>query len=170
MSAAAASKYLTRHTITETFDTSVAGGGTSQFPFEANQPLDALSTPPMIEGAFVQQLLTAGTATVDLTALTTTRGRAVNLTGLKPRQVTVAALATNTHPVTIAVGAANGYTGLGAAFSFTLPAPAAGQVPPQFTFTDGGSAGAVAVDATHKTLGLTGTGTEGVLIAISGGV
>jgi len=152
---------VTRHTLTQTFDTGEADGGVVRTTMDTVANLDADSTPAVTEGGFFQQLMTAGAATVDLTNLTDVRGRAVNLNALKPRSIKIKALDANAGAVTIAKGASNGYTGFGSNFSLTLPA--GGEVELYF-----GSAG-TAVSGTVKTLDLSGTGTDGVQISLSAG-
>jgi hypothetical protein len=76
----------------------------------------------------------------------------VDLNGLKPRAVLFENPATNANPITIAVGASNGYTGFGADYSETLQ-------PGQKVLKRLGSAG-TAVSGTVKTLDISGTGTQ----------
>lgn len=119
------------------------------------------STPPATASGKAQVNLTAGAATLDLTAVATLDGRTVNLTGLKLRTLKVSALSGNTHDLTVAKGASNGYTGLGSSFSMTVHAGG------QIASYDGGNG--VAVNSTVKTLDLTGNTTEGVLVSFSAG-
>lgn len=112
--------------------------------------LDADSTPAVDTHAVGKQALTAGAATIDLTALTGPNGVAVSLSGKKPRAVLLEN--TGAAAMTVSKGSSNGYTGFGSAFSLTLPAGA--KVELYF-----GSNG-VAVSGTDKTLDLTGTGTQ----------
>jgi hypothetical protein len=104
--------------------------------------------------------MVAGAATLDLTAAAGTAG-AVNLNGLKPRQILIQAKTGNANPVTIAKGASNGYTGFGASFSITLQ-------PGQRVMIDDNGAG-TAVSGTVKTLDVSGTGTQGINYIIVGG-
>lgn len=112
--------------------------------------LSPTTTPAATAHAVGKQALTAGAATIDLTALTGFNGQAVSLSGLKPRAVLLHN--TGANAMTIAKGAANGYTGFGSAFSLTIPA--------------GGkailyqAANGTAVSGTDKTLDLSGTGTQ----------
>lgn len=102
--------------------------------------------------------LTAGAATLNLASVHGTEGTE-DLTGLKIRTVQFMAKAANANPITIAKGAANGYTGLGAAFSLTLdPAKSVGL-----------EANATAVAAGVRTLDVSGTGTQAVDFIITAG-
>ena len=94
----------------------------------------------------------AGTATLDLTALVTAGLSNTNMTGLKIVAMKVQAASTNTNPVSIKAGVTNGYTPIGAG----IPLQTAGdEVLTKYL-------SAIYVDATHKILTITGTGTEAV--------
>lgn len=149
--------YTTTHRKTRTF----TGGGSTTEDSPTSLVLNDTSTPPVTAMGVAQVNMTAGAATLDLTAIATTDGRTVNLNALKVRTVKITALGTNANPVTVAKGAANGYTGFGASFSETV------RVGGETVKYDGGNG--VAVDATHKTLDLTGTLAEGVLIEFTAG-
>lgn len=99
--------------------------------------------------------LTAGALTLDLTALTRTGLSTVNLNGKRILAVKIAALSTNTQPVTIVPGASNGYTqlGLGARVGVSAGAAAspATEKPDEVLIH---CPSATAVDSTHKTLDL----------------
>lgn len=64
--------------------------------------------------------MTAGAATIDMTALVGSNGGAVDMTGLKLQIFKLKAKATNTNPLVVKFGAADPYTGLGSAFNFEL--------------------------------------------------
>lgn len=147
--------------ITETFDTDETNGGKTTTPFNTSLNLHGTSSPTVTEGGFCSQALSAGAATVDLTSVTTARGRAMTFNALKIRAFRAWNPATNTGSITIMKGASNGYTGFGSAFSITLKP---GQ---EFNFYDYGAG--TAVSSTVKTLDLTGTGTESLKFAIAGG-
>lgn len=163
MTVGMAANFLSRLNLTRTYDTVVAGGqaGTAAVGNETTRILSDGTTPNVTEGDFVQQLMTAGAATIDLAALASTQSRAFSLSGLKVRMFKVTALAGNLNPVTLSKGATNGYTGFGSAFSVTL------QPGQSWTFEDAGNG--VAVSGTVKTLDLAGTGTQGVTFSIAGG-
>jgi len=161
MSTTVNASYRSRLTITENYDTTSAGAGRNEAPFDDVKSQDATSTPAIAGGGFCSVALAAGAATVDLTSLTTVSGRNFSLSGLKVRQMKLTNPSANANAITIAKGAANGYTGFDAAFKITL------QPGQSWLFDDAGNG--VLVDATHKTLDLTGTGTQALQIAITGG-
>lgn len=123
--------------------------------------LNAGTTPSVTAFAGFNKALSAGTASIDLTALTGTNGATVNLNGLRVVAIKFKAKGNNTGALTIAKGATNGYTGLGASFSITLP------IGGETVFY--GVAGAAAVSGTLKVFDLTGTGTDSVDVEIIGG-
>lgn len=96
--------------------------------------------------------LTAGTATIDLTA------SPYSASGKHVQAITFKATSTNANTITIAKGASNGYAGLGASFSLTLDPGQQMTVYPIST--------AAAVGGTNKTLDLTGTLTQSVQVSI----
>lgn len=125
-----------------------------------SETLGAATSPTATVLAQGDFALTAGTGTLDLTALEGTQGT-VSLSGLKPRAIIVRAKAANANPITIDVGASNGYTGFGAAFNITLQ-------PGQKVMIEDNGAG-TAVSGTVKTLDLTGTSAQGIDYMIVGG-
>jgi len=98
--------------------------------------------------------LSTGAATIDLTALVGTGGAAVDGTGLKVQfakfKNTAAAA------MTIVGGASNGYLLFGASGSVIVPP--GGEMLLKF------SDGTPDIDATHKTLDITGTGSQAMLV------
>jgi len=124
----------------------------------AQRVLKSDSSPPVTCGALFQQALTAGAATIDLTALDGFNDKAVNGTGLRVQLLRVKNPATNANPITVAKGASNGYDGLGAAFSVTLQPGA------EATFLTNDAGGDIA--AGNKTLDLTGTGSQALDVEI----
>lgn len=115
--------------------------------FNEQFTLNNLSTPPVSKVAEFVQTLAEGVATIDLRALTGTNGASVDGNGLRPQVVRVKNLGAN--DLTIEPGASNGYDLFGASSVIVIPAGAH----VQFFTNDGG----VNIDATHKTLDLTGT-------------
>lgn len=75
--------------------------------FDETFTLNATSNPPATTFAGFVKALTAGAATIDLTALTGTNGATVNGTGLKVQVLRVKNLGAN--DLTISTGASNGY-------------------------------------------------------------
>lgn len=114
--------------------------------------LNANSVAPATKVASFQQALTAGAATIDLRALSGSNGGTVDGNGLKVQVVKLRNLAANANAITIEPGASNGFNLFGAAFSITL---APGQEITAYLKDQTPD-----VDATHKTLDLTGTGTQ----------
>jgi hypothetical protein len=153
MAAAMNVTYASTVTLVETPGTGVpalaANQTLTQSGFNTSLSLTGSSTPNTKKGVAVTVTLTANVATIDLTALTGANG-AVNFSGSKGRIFKFKAPATNGAAITVSKGAANGHTGLGAAFSVKIPPGG------EFTWYDGG--GGVAVSGTDKTLDLAGTG------------
>lgn len=98
-----------------------------------------------------QIAMTAGAATLNLAAAPGTAGpTAVDATGLKLRTLLIRSKSDNANPITIAKGASNGFTGLGANF---------------FVRLDPGKAAAFEGDATAvasgvRTFDISGTGAQ----------
>lgn len=111
------------------------------------------STTPTVnaEGVGIATL-SGGAVTLDLTAATGLNGVAVSFSGKAPRAILFENPAANANAITIAKGASNGYTGLGASFSLTLQ-------PKQKALVYLENAG-TAVSGTVKTFDLTGTGAQ----------
>lgn len=117
---------------------------------------NAATTPDGEEAWTGQITLSAGVATIDLTSLTQIGlSTAVNATGLKVRAICLLPDAANANPIQIGTGASNGYTGIG-----VISALNAGNVLARTC------AGAAAIDGTHKTLDLAGTGSQKLNILI----
>lgn len=129
--------------------------------FNSEASLSASSTPPVTTVAAFEQLLTAGAATINLAALTGTNGASVNMTGLKVQVLKIKAKATNANPISVAVGASNGYDLAGSDFKVTL---SPGQ---EFLFY--GNEATPDVAAGERTLDLAGTGTQGADVIIVAG-
>ena len=157
--------YKSQVTTVETISSGVpAAAGSADIThsgYDTSATLTPTSTPAADTVAYEQFALSAGAATIDLTSLVGPGGAAVTLNGKKVRLIRFSNPSTNANSITVAKGAANGYTGLGSSFSVTVPP--GGDV----TFYDGG--GGVAVDATHKTLDLTGTGSQVLNVSVVGG-
>lgn len=129
--------------------------------YDDTASLDADSSPAVTKVAYQSTAMSTGAATLDLTSLTL-NSLSVTLSGLHLRVVKVKAPTTNSAAVTVAKGASNGLTALGSAFSVTLQPGA------WFELYDP-SGLAAAVDATHKTLDVTGTGTDAVQLSVAAG-
>lgn len=85
-----------------------------------NLTLNATSTPPASLHAAFKQLLTAGAASLILTALVGTNGITVNGNGLKIRAVKFKAATSNVNPITVKFGGANPYNLFGSAWQVVL--------------------------------------------------
>lgn len=163
---AVALTYATNLTVVETLanNTPSAPDATRKVThtnFNSAASLSAATTPPVTTAAFFQQLLTAGAATIDLTALTGTNGATVNLTGLKVQAIKFKALATNANPITIGEGASNGYELLGSGWTLDL-------APGQEIVIYGNDA-TPDVGGSAKEIDLAGTGTQGLEVSIVAG-
>lgn len=120
--------------------------------------LNAGSTPPASKHAASTATMTAGAKTIDLTAIVGLNGGNVDGTGLKVRAFKFRAPLTNANPVTLAVGAANGYELLGSDWKVTLqPGQEA-----QGYLADG----APVIGGGAKTIDVSGTGAQGVDVQI----
>lgn len=133
--------------------------------FDSSHELTGATTPAVDTPAFAEITLTAGAATLDLTAVACLDGTIKDFTGKKIRAIKFRVKAANAGAFTIAKGASNGYTGFGSAFSVTLPANAGGGAWVQFYDAGVGTA----VSGSVKTLDITGTGTQVLQVAILGG-
>jgi len=148
-------------TLTETLtnDDLIADSQLVHSGYDQNTTLSGSTSPDITKAAYQTIALVAGAKTIDLTALLL-NGNAVTLDGLNPRAIHLKN--TGAAAMTIVAGASNGYTGLGALFSVTLP-PDAGFL------MDWPLDNATAVSATVKTLDVTGTGTDTLQLSILAG-
>ena len=105
--------------------------------------------------AAFEQALAAGAATIDLEALSGTNGATVVGTGLRIQAMKVRGKSTNDDPVSITIGAANGYDGFGAAFKVTLEPGAEMMILAKDAGAD--------ISATNSDLDCAGTGVEIIL-------
>jgi hypothetical protein len=129
--------------------------------FNRTATLNASSTPAVSVSASFVATLSGGALTIDLTNMTGTNGAVVNANGLVPRLIKFMNPATNANPITIAKGASNGYTGLGATYSRTLQP---GQETSDYLANNG-----TAVSGTVKTFDLTGTGSQVLNVQVVAG-
>ena len=126
--------------------------------YDSAQTFDADSDVPVTKVAAFEADLAAGSGSIDLTALTGTNGATVDGTGLKVQAIKLIAKADNANPLTIAVGAANGYELLGANFEVAL---SAGQEVTIF-----GNEAAPEIGGAAKAFDLTGTGEQGLYVIV----
>lgn len=140
----------------EAADSPYASGSTNKIVYSGLSEtinLGGSSTPAISKFVAFKQALTAGAATIDLTACPGgPAGTTVNASGLKLIAYKFRGLKGNAAAIAIAVGGSNGYQIDGGAYHRTL-APGA---------SDEGYnvAASAAIDGTHKTIDLTGTGTD----------
>jgi len=112
--------------------------------------LSASTSPAVTKDAAFNVTLTTGAATINLAAITDTDLGTVDLTGLKIQVIKFKNAAA--AAMTVAVGASNGHTGLGSAFSVTIP--------PGGEVTFHGNDGGADVASGNRTLDVTGTGSQ----------
>lgn len=110
-----------------------------------NLQLNPTSIPPVTKGLSVQQTLTAGAATIDLSTLLDDSGVAIG-TGLKVQSCII--YNPSVDVITIGKGASSGYPLFGAVL---LPIPPGATVEMYF------SGQLIAIDGSHKNLDLSGT-------------
>lgn len=147
-------------TTTETLtgDDLIANSQLIHSGYDTDTTLTGSTTPDVTKAAYQTVALSGGAATVDLTSLLL-NGQAVTLDGLQPRAFHFKN--TGAADMTIAKGASNGFTGLGASFSVTLKT---GQEVAFYLSTN-----ATAVSSTVKTLDLSGTGTDTLQLSVVAG-
>lgn len=119
--------------------------------------LNSGTTPPVTQIAAFLLTLSGGTVNIDLTALVGTNGATLDGTGLKIQIIRIKNLGAN--PMVIKSGASNGHTGvIGATTGETIPV---GGHMKKFTGDQGDD-----IDATHKILTVTGTGSQTAEVTI----
>ena len=148
--------YVAHVTVTETIDTTVPAvdAGRDKIVhngFDSSATHNASTTVPATQVAAFTQSLSSGTAIIDFTSLTSTKGTTVNGTGLKVQFLKVKNKAGN-GTLKIDVGAINGLDLFGAGFEITL---SAGQEVLLF-----GNDATPDVGASDLAIDLTGTGSE----------
>ncbi len=152
-------------TIVETLETNVPAAATtarrvthSGYNLSATLPLAGDNPVPATKCATFLVTMAGGAASIDLAALLGTNGATVVGTGLKVQAIKFQAPATNTNPVTVAVGASNGYELAGAAFSCSLMPRQASMYYLADQSPD--------VASGDRILDVTGTGTEGLEVTL----
>jgi len=126
--------------------------------YDISETLNASSTVPLSNALYFEKALVAGVATIDLTALTDSVGNAVDGTTKKLRVFRVSAPTSNTGPITVTTGAANGYAPYGTAGKIVV---SPGQANLHYLEGD-----ASAISATVKDIDLSGTGAETLKVTI----
>lgn len=120
--------------------------------FNTAVTLNSGSTPPATKVAAFEVALTAGSGSIDLTALTGTNGEAVDGSGLRVQAIKIRNKSTNANAISIAKGASNGYDGFGANFKITLAVGADAMLLSQDAGSD--------ISGTNKIFDLVGTGSQ----------
>lgn len=157
-------QYTSNVTARETLSTGVSSSnGDNTIIHDAintEKTLDASSTPAVTKMAWMNQALSGGTATIDLTSLTGTNGAAVTLSGLKVQVIKFKNPAGNAA-ITITFGASNPYLLWGAGFKVILNAE------DEHAFFGNDSTPDVAGGA--KDIDISGTGSEVLEFQVSAG-
>lgn len=132
---------------------------TSEFVQGSSWKYDGTSGPSATKAYHRKISLGAGAATIDLTALVDT-DLTIDMTGLKLKEIFLVADSANLNPLTVKPGASNGYTGWGVGTQGLILGTANDEhkLGPMY--------GGIAVDGTHKTIDLSGTGSEKVFISM----
>ncbi len=139
----------------ETLDTGVDAATNPNIihsAFNFSHTVNATTTITGTKVSADNQALTAGAYTLDLTACAKSGGSTQSLTGLKIRGYMFRAPSTNTVVITITKGASSGHT-IGTNWKETL-------LPGQQVVKWLDSTAFESIDGTHKTLDVTGTGSE----------
>ena len=123
--------------------------------YNESATLNSGSTPPATLVAEFLLTLTAGAATIDLTALTGTNSATVDGTGLRPQVVRIKNLGANA--MTFVTGASNGHNHFTSSGTVVRPS---GHI---MNFPYDGDED---IDATHKTWGVSGTGSQTAEVTI----
>jgi hypothetical protein len=146
-------------TLTE--NVSLMSDKTVTHAMNTSKTLNGTSTPPATLVASGALTLSDGDGTIDLTAVIGTNGVAVDGSGLRVQSMKIRGKLGNANPITVAIGAENGYDGFGAAFGISLVATAE-----QLLYTaDAGNN----ISGTNKILDVTGTGSQILEYAITFG-
>jgi len=156
-------QYRVNTTVTEQVETNPPSSQAARCRVEhdrlnASADLDAASSVPVTKVANFDQALTAGAATIDLTALPGINGATVNGSGLKVQLLRVQAKSTNANAITLTEGASNGYELAGNAWK------AAVQAGQELTFYANEKAPDIGSGA--KTIDLAGTETQALEVLI----
>jgi len=154
-------QYVTQLTVTEILDGNVEGLSDKTVKHTGHnraEKLDADTTPPVTKVASFSQALTAGAATINLTALVGTNDITVNGDGLKVQAVKMANPDTNENAITATAGASNAYNLAGADWSVAL------QPGQEFVFY--GNDATPDISSSACEIDLSGTGTEALEVEI----
>jgi hypothetical protein len=159
MASTVSAVYALQATVTETFTGEYVSSGDNTITINGlneTGTLNASSSVPATKVASGQLTMTAGAATLDLTALvnTASAGQTVTHTGLKPQIMILRNLSTNANNMTVGKGASNGWSPVAAGTTWSLPlAPAQSHM---FLLKDL----AIDVAAGAKDIDVAGTGSQ----------
>lgn len=157
--------YNSSLTVRETLETSVPAASDAEIllnGFDTNSPLNSSSTPTATKVSAQTVALVAAAKTIDLTALTGTNGAAIDGTGLKVVACKFQNPSTNANNIIAKFGASNAYLfGNDAAWKVRLEP--GDEVLFKFAANP-------AIDATHKNIDLSGTGTQALNVVLVLGV
>jgi hypothetical protein len=131
--------------------------------FNSTASLGPATTPPVSKMASFQEALSAGAATIDLTALNGTNGASVTFNGLKVAAVKFQNPAGNANAITVKAGASNGYLLHGASWSIIL------QPGEEYLWKAGVVNAAPTVGSTLKNIDLAGTGSQALNVILIAG-
>lgn len=117
--------YETKISTAETLETNVVAAGSNSKTvthtgYNSSNSLAAATTQPATKCAYFSKALSAGAATIDLTALTGTNGASVTFSGLKVQCWKFKNPSTNANSITVTFGASNAYLLGGTAFKWVL--------------------------------------------------
>ena len=154
--------YSSKLTATQTLGDTYVSTTKSTFVLnglDSSETYNASSSPGAVTKiATFEQALTSGNATIDLRALIAAAGSVIDGNGLKVKFIKLRGNAANANAIVVVPGASNGYNLFGTTFKVTLE-------PTQEILAYLANA-AVAIDATHKTIDLTGTGSQVLEVAV----
>lgn len=148
--------YESKLTVTETLADTFLNTNSKSVKYDGMNTaltLDANSSPAVVtKSAAFEKAMSSGAGTIDFRALVGTNGGAIDGNGLKVQAIKLINKANNANAITIVPGASNGLNLFGAAFSITL---SPGQEITAY-FKEQGTD----IDATHKTIDISGTGSQ----------
>ena len=123
--------------------------------------LNATSTPAATKQSYFTITMTAGAATLDLTAIPGLNvNETIDGTGLKVRLLQFYAPATNANPVTAAKGGSNGYGLTAAGTTWSIP------LDPDTSAARWCNTSAPTIGSGAKTIDITGTGSQTIQVSI----
>lgn len=149
-------------TIRATNQPTVAGASSPAITYDAyltRKSLSGSSTPAVSAVTGLLKTLSSGSATIDLTSVPDVVGTQ-SMSGLSLRTLYLSATAANSGSISIQTGATNGYPLFGSSGKVTLPP--GDSIAMCLSDTN-------AVDGTHKTIDLAGSGTDSIQVQMTFG-